>query len=339
MTPLEPVLFPVRLGSDVPVAGRAAVEHARSAGFDQTVAAELRLVATELAANIVQHAGRGEIRLAILEDGGRTGLEIRSNDHGPGIGDVGQALTDGYSTNNSLGCGLGAADRLSDELTIHSPRASGTGTTIVCRRWVMDTPRLEQTGLDIAAATRHHPGMDVNGDAYVIAHWPTGALAGVIDGVGHGRPAAQASKNARCYIQQNCKRSVQDLFRGVAHCCRATRGVVMALVKFDWSSGKMTVGSVGNVEVRCKGWREKPRLALRRGILGARAPEPMVTEHEWNPGAVVVLHSDGIRANWSWQEFPEMERQPACRTARDMLAELIGTRDDATVLVVKGGNR
>lgn len=40
---------------------------------------------SELARNILRYAGRGEIRLATVRDGGRTGIEVVAADSGPGI--------------------------------------------------------------------------------------------------------------------------------------------------------------------------------------------------------------------------------------------------------------
>ena len=62
-----------------------------------------------------------EVRLALL-----TG-------HGPGIKDVEKALTDGYTTGNGLGLGLGGARRLSNEFNIDTK--VGEGTRITIARW------------------------------------------------------------------------------------------------------------------------------------------------------------------------------------------------------------
>ncbi len=54
-------------------------------------------------------------------------------DQGPGIADIAQALTDGYTSGGGLGLGLGGAKRLSDEFHIESSPGNGTRVTIV--RW------------------------------------------------------------------------------------------------------------------------------------------------------------------------------------------------------------
>lgn len=99
--------------------------------FDLALAATALL---ELAHNVLEHAGRGEIVLGIVHDGPRQGLSIVAHDDGPGIVDVELAMRDGYSTTGSLGLGLPGVRRLMDEFAITS--IVGRGTTVVVRKWV-----------------------------------------------------------------------------------------------------------------------------------------------------------------------------------------------------------
>ena len=78
------------------------------------------------------------MRLSSIQTDGRMGIQIASEDEGPGIVDVEQALTDGYSTSDSLGLGLGTVNRLMDDLEISSGPAGGL--CIVCQRWLRPKP-------------------------------------------------------------------------------------------------------------------------------------------------------------------------------------------------------
>ena len=49
------------------------------------------------------------------------------------MGDIEKAMSDGYTTGNGLGLGLGGAKRLSHEFSIAS--APGAGTRISIIRW------------------------------------------------------------------------------------------------------------------------------------------------------------------------------------------------------------
>ncbi len=106
---------------------------ARKLRFDEIGQACLETVALELARNTLIHGGGGEMLLRPLRDKGRVGLEIQATDNGPGIGDLEQAMSDGYSTVGGLGTGLGATRRLSDEFEINS--RPGGGTRVLTRLW------------------------------------------------------------------------------------------------------------------------------------------------------------------------------------------------------------
>lgn len=126
--------IPIRDESDILVARRAGRELSASIGMHSSDQALLATAISELARNIVQYAGRGEILLSIVESRGQTGVEVISRDNGPGILDIGLAMQDGFSTGGSLGLGLPGSKRLVDEFEIASE--PGKGTTIILKKWV-----------------------------------------------------------------------------------------------------------------------------------------------------------------------------------------------------------
>ena len=89
--------------------------------------------ASELARNMVDYGGGGELLLEWLEDGMRRGLRLAFEDRGPGIADIDQALRDGFTSGAGMGLGLGGAKRLSNEFSIRS--APGEGTCVTITRW------------------------------------------------------------------------------------------------------------------------------------------------------------------------------------------------------------
>src|SRR5689334_1217296 len=93
-----PKTIEVRHQSDVGAARRAAKAAAQTLGFQVEATEEIALAMTELATNLLKHARHGRLILRPLAAGKKVGLEIESLDQGPGIADVGQVLTDGFST-------------------------------------------------------------------------------------------------------------------------------------------------------------------------------------------------------------------------------------------------
>ena len=104
----------VRDASEVGEARRAAAGLAQRNGFSRDVEARIALVATEMATNLLKHAGEGVVAINEFGDAGGSGIELIALDKGPGIADVARCLIDGFSTAGSPGTGLGAVARVSD---------------------------------------------------------------------------------------------------------------------------------------------------------------------------------------------------------------------------------
>jgi serine/threonine-protein kinase RsbT len=130
------VRVPVRDEYDVLVARSAARREAREIGFGNVDEIKIVTSISELARNMVVHAGGGlvEIKPPIRGARGKLGLEIVAKDTGPGIPDVDEALKDGFTTGTGLGLGLGGARRLMDEFEISSQ--VDEGTTVWVRKWL-----------------------------------------------------------------------------------------------------------------------------------------------------------------------------------------------------------
>ncbi len=322
--------------TDVSVVRRETKQIAQQIGFDEKTIEDLVLVANELATNIVRHAKAGMVTLKHLSESERFGIQIDAVDHGPGIKDVEQAIEDRFSTGGSLGYGLGTVNRLMDRLEIASPWQDGVGTHVNCVRWLKTgTICVPGCPLDFGVATRPHLQMNINGDGFVLVRWDQSALIGVIDGVGHGQFASKGTQSARVYIESHFDQPLEHILRGVGRACRATRGVVLALARFDWSESKLTFAGIGNIETRVIGDPSLTRFFMPRGILGGQAPMPKVTEHHWNTNNILITHSDGLRSHWRWEEFSHLMGKSANDTAQELLRVLGKENDDATVAVVK----
>jgi serine/threonine-protein kinase RsbT len=113
------------------LAGRCLAETIGFAGSDLVIIAT---VISEIARNILEYAGSGEIELTPARDGSRGGIVIIARDQGPGIEDIELAMQEGYSSGRGLGLGLPGARRLMDEFQITSRR--GGGTTVIMKKWM-----------------------------------------------------------------------------------------------------------------------------------------------------------------------------------------------------------
>ncbi|MHB8483505.1 MAG: anti-sigma regulatory factor [Nitrospiria bacterium] len=111
--------------------GRALGSQIGFSGSDLTIIAT---AISEVARNIVEYAGKGEIILSPIQKNLSDGILIIAQDEGPGISDISRALQDGYSTGHGLGLGLPGARRLMDEFEIESELRKGT--TVTMKKWL-----------------------------------------------------------------------------------------------------------------------------------------------------------------------------------------------------------
>lgn len=320
-------------GDDILVK-QAAESMAERIGFDDSAAAEIGIVAVELASNVLKHAESGEIALSHLTDGDRDGMRIESFDVGPGIANVDAAFADGTSTAGSLGGGLGAVNRLMHRLTVAAPGEPDFGTKVVADRWVRPAhDAISECPLSFGAASRPAVDETVNGDSFVIKRWNDQALVGVIDGLGHGSKAHKAATAATEYLESHYDQPIAAIFEGAERACRGTRGVVMLLARFDWIADTVTVGAVGNINYKVN---DESNLSVvpRRGVVGNDSPGPKIRESEWHPHDRLVLFSDGIESHWNLSAERGLAGQSATVTARRLLDQYSKPHDDATVLVV-----
>ena len=123
----------LRTDEDVVTVRQAVRQRAVELGFNLVDQTKLVTAASELARNAIQHGGGGRVTIEPLIDGTRRGLRLVFDDHGPGIPDIDQAMTDGFSTAGGLGLGLGGARRLSNDFSIDS--SPGRGTRVAIVRW------------------------------------------------------------------------------------------------------------------------------------------------------------------------------------------------------------
>jgi serine/threonine-protein kinase RsbT len=103
-------------------------------GFSLVDQTKLVTAASELARNTLVHGGGGTAQVEVVKSTtGRAGVKLHFTDEGPGIADIGLALTDGWTSGGGLGLGLSGSRRLVDEFELNS--APGTGTTVMVVKW------------------------------------------------------------------------------------------------------------------------------------------------------------------------------------------------------------
>ncbi|MFE4212315.1 anti-sigma regulatory factor [Streptomyces sp. NPDC056844] len=109
---------------------RSLAQRCKLSLVDQT---KLVTAASELARNTLVYGGGGVMRVGLVRRDSRVGVTAVFEDSGPGIPDIDQALTDGWTSGGGLGLGLSGARRLVDDFTLDTE--VGGGTQVAVTKW------------------------------------------------------------------------------------------------------------------------------------------------------------------------------------------------------------
>jgi phosphoserine phosphatase RsbX len=192
--------------------------------------------------------------------------------------------------------------------------------------------------IEWAVAELARPGQTESGDQYVAMEIPGGAIVGVVDGLGHGAEAANASKTAVRSIERHGGEPLIRLMRECHQSLVGSRGAVISVAAFNAAEETMTWLGVGNVEgllLRAQAAVNPPResLLVRGGVVGVHLPALAAAIVPVARGDTLIFATDGVRS-----EFLDVVRSH--RDAPSLLADRILERfgrgtDDALVLVVR----
>jgi anti-sigma regulatory factor (Ser/Thr protein kinase) len=312
-------------------ARRVAAALSDSIGFDDTRKGKLALVVTEAASNLVLHGGGGEVLMRRLREHGRDGFEVLAIDRGRGMRSVAQALVDGYSTRGTAGTGFGSISRNSDVFDVFS--APDRGTVVLAQIWnpaQIATPSNARWGAVCVAIHGEH----VSGDGWAVASSGPRTSIALLDGLGHGQGAADATLAGLQSFHANIGRAPADMLAPMHEALRPTRGAAAAVAVIDTGAGQVRFAGVGNCAASIHaGPGTRPNgLASHNGTLGARLPRVNEITSAWPADAVLVMHTDGLGTRWVLDDYSGLVRRHPSVIAAVLYRDFSRKRDDVTVL-------
>lgn len=326
----------VRDSSHIAAARRLATGIARSLGFDEPEIAKIAIVVTEAVTNVVRYAKEGEIVVNSLPGETAPAMAFIVLDKGPGIANISEALRDGHSTSGGAGTGLGAITRIASKFEIYSMPGEGTALLLVAGKPAGPRPGAPSAG----GISVPYPGEEVCGDAWTLRRAGTRLQLLVVDGLGHGLDAAEAARAAVAAFNSapfEAAGGVAGLLDTIHAALRGTRGAVAAVADIDPDSGRLAYAGIGNISAVIATPEREHDLISHPGTLGAGIVSVRPLMYEWPPGAVLVMHSDGLSRRWRLDERPALLGRDANLIAGVLYRDHRRERDDATIAVVKDG--
>lgn len=312
---------------------RKALQIARQLGIGEEPRSRLALVSTEMATNLIHHAGGGAVILNLLRSSGGRGLEILALDRGPGIDNPARALAGGSSTRGGLGEGLGAIRRLSDEFDLHT--SSEHGTALLARFWT-SPPRHPDPFLQLGVICCAKTGETVSGDGWTIRQISAGRfLMMMVDGLGHGPDAALVADKSREVFESEAEVPDTRTLIGVLHReLRPTRGAAVMVLYIDCIAGGVKVTSVGNLQGVILHQDGRRGLTGLNGTVGFGEIKIQEFSYDYPPDSLLIVHTDGLKFGWDLSSYRGLtSRMPSLIAG--VLYRDYHRDDDATVAVIR----
>ena len=311
------------------VTARAAVRDLCKMWKPQAVA-EAELIVTELASNLWRHAGGGRMVLRLAE-----GLEIFSEDQGPGIDSLQLAL-------EGQGHGLRTVYRLAQSLQIDTDR--GKGTQITVAKGFPAFPPLSAVagfrkhlgcfncqGFRGAAGLFSKKGEVCGGDGYLVLQRPDGFWVTVVDALGHGKAAAEVAYTLLLLVNRLLEghHTPEAVMEACHRELQGSRGAAMALVRGDKYSWEWI--GLGNIRGKLLG-PASANFSSMDGIVGYGSLHLRRSVLPRQPNSRLCIYTDGVR----WPG-PDLMFKDLSFTAvlGEVLTKGIRGNDDACFLIIE----
>ena len=285
---------------------------------------ELKIVLTEISKNILKHGSSGKLSISFGDTSEKSIYIVAENPTSDS--DTTRVFDDGYSTANTLGIGLGAVKRLLTDVNV---RVEG-GKFILTGKKVFAEKK--KSVIQTSVYSRPKPGFKSNGDAYFIKRYEDNAIVAVIDGIGHGDKASQASKIALKVLEDRFREDLEQIVINIHRQSHGSRGCVMGMVRMN-KEGRIEYLGVGNIRTQIYTTDMYKRLVSFDGLLGSNMRTLRTDRFELTTPCLIVMHSDGV-SSFNFDDKRIVYR-PIMELAKESFEKHKKSSDDATLLIAR----
>jgi phosphoserine phosphatase RsbX len=183
-----------------------------------------------------------------------------------------------------------------------------------------------------ASAFATAPGEQLCGDACLVTGDDRGLLLALIDASGHGPAAHEVAQKIVSLLRARAGDLALLDFLTEAHVMlRGGRGAAISMLSLDPSQGRAEFAGVGNVACRSLGPSRFGGVP-NDGIVGRSMGRLRLHQGTVEPGDLLVLHTDGIKATFPMEPLRLLSAQQA---ADGIVSHYGRGVDDAACMVVK----
>ena len=280
------------------VARRRITRYLDQLGCDSVFVSEVAIIVMELSVNLMKHAlGKKMLIFRSTLHHQRQNIEVISIDEGPYIEQLKEALKDGFSTQGTLGIGLGSVKRLSDKFDYYSVK--DMGNVFIAQKYTDKLKPAASTHKNFDFLCAPVEGVHECGDDIAIDMLTeSGMRLMMTDGMGHGERAQDSCTLAREVFFQHPEMSLKEVIKTIDHKIKDIRGLDMLLMDIVEEGGRAMVNcaAVGNISVYKVdiGGREVARHVPNPGKVGYQIYNVKEASYSLAQGEVLIAHTDGM---------------------------------------------
>jgi hypothetical protein len=153
------------------------------------------------------------------------------------------------------------------------------------------------------------------------------------DGLGHGPAAEEAASTALRLFRERPWASPEQLMDHLHAGMRTTRGAAVAVATIDRLARQVRFAGVGNISGVLVTANSTRSLVSHNGTIGHQMRKAQEFVYPWEPGTLLVLHSDGLASRWKLDRHPGLFRQDPALVAAILYRDHARRRDDVGVVV------
>ena len=270
--------------------------------------------------------------LSLVQAAAGRGVEICSVDSGPGFS-LARCLPDGYSTAGSRGEGLGAIQRQAAVFDVWSDAA---GAVVLARIYAADARNSDLPYGALRIPMRHEA---LCGDAWHLSWNGPRLTATLIDGLGHGLQASEASELGVAAAAEAGELAVEEIIGRMHARMGRSRGGAAAVFCFDGVTRQAQFAGIGNISAAVHEGGASRGLPSHPGIVGGNYRRVQAFGFEVPTDGLLLMHSDGLQARWSFAPYEGLAYRHPALVAAVLQRDFTRGRDDTGILAIRLGGR
>jgi anti-sigma regulatory factor (Ser/Thr protein kinase) len=326
--------------SGVVEARQRAMTVCEAQGFSAVLSGTFSIIVTELATNLVKHAGKGDILIRTGDEADAFAIECLALDRGPGIRDIGMSLNGGNPAGAAPGNGLKTVRKLSSFFDFYTQVGKGSAIlACIDKEFPVSGPDSpappESSCMKIGVVCLPLVPDEPCGDGWDIARLPGRTTILIVDGLGHGPEAAKVPLEAIRIFRKDANGDPTEIIRTLHAGLRSTRGGVALVAVIDEDRGMVTYAGAGNISGRIITGPVTRKMVSLNGTLGDEIRKFQEFSYPWNAEALLIMYSDGLNGHWDLEDYPGLARKHPALIAGVLYRDHRRDGDDVTVLVVK----